>query len=204
MIFVADEIRTVKDGKYGTEETNGSWNGIVGELIRRVSATRITYFLCINRRFLDFDSLKGHSLLQSVIVLFFWNVEQEADIAISALTISSERERVIEFSKPFMSLGISIMVYKPEKSNPGVFSFMSPLSNEIWLCFFFAYIGVSRKIIKIQETKFHSNEHVTGRHMKYPNSVVGWLLAVVDRATCILIMGSTILILLELSYSGVR
>ena len=33
---IADEIRTVKDGKYGAEETNGSWNGMVGELIRRV------------------------------------------------------------------------------------------------------------------------------------------------------------------------
>jgi len=68
---------------------------------------------------------------------------QEADIVISALTISSERERVIEFSKPFMSLGISIMVYKPKKLGPSVFSFMSPLSNEIWLCVLFAFIGVS-------------------------------------------------------------
>ena len=68
---MADEIRTVKDGKYGAEETNGSWNGMVGELIRRVSVTRFAHFLCINRRFLDFDSSKSHSLLQSVIVTFF-------------------------------------------------------------------------------------------------------------------------------------
>jgi hypothetical protein len=68
--------------------------------------------------------------------------EQEADISISPLTISSERERVIDFSKPFMSLGISIMVYKPPKLTPHVFSFMSPLSYEIWLCVLFAYVGV--------------------------------------------------------------
>jgi ionotropic glutamate receptor len=68
---------------------------------------------------------------------------------IAPLTISSERERVIEFSKPFMSLGISIMVYKPTKLGPNVFSFMSPLSNEIWLCVFFAFIGVSILIIII-------------------------------------------------------
>jgi hypothetical protein len=42
-----------------------------------------------------------------------------------------------------MSLGISIMIKKPEKEIPGVFSFMYPLSYEIWMCVIFAYIGVS-------------------------------------------------------------
>ena len=68
---------------------------------------------------------------------------QTADLAIAPLTISSMRERVIDFSKPFMSLGISIMIKKPEKQKPGVFSFMDPLSYEIWLCIIFAYLGVS-------------------------------------------------------------
>lgn len=58
---------------------------------------------------------------------------QEADIAIAAMTITAERERVIDFSKPFMSLGISIMIKKPVKQTPGVFSFMNPLSQEIWV-----------------------------------------------------------------------
>jgi len=33
-----------------------------------------------------------------------------ADVAIAPLTISSQRERVVDFSKPFMQLGISIMI----------------------------------------------------------------------------------------------
>lgn len=49
------------------------------------------------------------------------------------MTITSERERVIDFSKPFMSLGISIMIKKPVKQKPGVFSFLDPLSTEIWV-----------------------------------------------------------------------
>lgn len=49
------------------------------------------------------------------------------------MTITAERERVIDFSKPFMSLGISIMIKKPVKQNPGVFSFLNPLSQEIWV-----------------------------------------------------------------------
>ena len=50
---------------------------------------------------------------------------------------------MIDFSKPFMSLGISIMIKKPQKSKPGVFSFLDPLAYEIWMCIVFAYIGVS-------------------------------------------------------------
>lgn len=62
---------------------------------------------------------------------------------IAPLTINSQRERVVDFSKPFMNLGISIMIKKPEKQKPGVFSFLAPLSREIWMCIIIAYLGVS-------------------------------------------------------------
>lgn len=67
------------------------------------------------------------------VVFFIMFFAQEADIAIAPMTITAERERVIDFSKPFMSLGISIMIKKPAKENPGVFSFLNPLSQEIWV-----------------------------------------------------------------------
>lgn len=36
---LTDELRIVKDGLYGTENPNknGGWDGMVGELVRRVS-----------------------------------------------------------------------------------------------------------------------------------------------------------------------
>ena len=49
----------------------------------------------------------------------------------------------MDFTKPFMDLGISIMIKKPIKKLPGVFSFMDPLSKEVWMCMTFAYVGVS-------------------------------------------------------------
>uniref|UniRef100_A0A182TTJ3 Ionotropic glutamate receptor L-glutamate and glycine-binding domain-containing protein n=3 Tax=Cellia TaxID=44534 RepID=A0A182TTJ3_9DIPT len=70
-------------------------------------------------------------------------VRKEADFAIAPMTITSERERVIDFSKPFMSLGISIMIKRPVKQKPSVFSFLNPLSKEIWVCVLFSYVGVS-------------------------------------------------------------
>lgn len=60
-------------------------------------------------------------------------VRKEADFAIAPMTITSERERVIDFTKPFMSLGISIMIKRPVKQKPSVFSFLNPLSKEIWV-----------------------------------------------------------------------
>ena len=70
-------------------------------------------------------------------------VRREAEIAIAPLTINSMREQVADFTKPFMSLGISIMIKKPARQKLGFFSFMNPLSEEIWMCIVFAYIGVS-------------------------------------------------------------
>ena len=64
-------------------------------------------------------------------------------MAIAPLTITSARERVIDFSKPFMQLGISIMIKKPDKQKPGVFSFMDPLDSRVWLCIVISYMAVS-------------------------------------------------------------
>lgn len=60
-------------------------------------------------------------------------VRREADLAIASMTITSERERVVDFSKPFMSLGIAIMIKKPVRPRPSFFSFLNPLSKEIWV-----------------------------------------------------------------------
>jgi ABC-type amino acid transport substrate-binding protein len=70
-------------------------------------------------------------------------VRHEADLIISGLTITLVREKAVEFSLPFMNLGISIMVYKPKEEKPQVFSFMAPLSKEIWMCVLLAYVGIS-------------------------------------------------------------
>lgn len=40
---------------------------------------------------------------------YFFYLFQKADLAVAGLTITAEREKVIDFSKPFMTLGISIM-----------------------------------------------------------------------------------------------
>ncbi|XP_052795047.1 glutamate receptor 2-like isoform X2 [Mya arenaria] len=68
---------------------------------------------------------------------------KKADMAIAPLTINEERQRVVDFTKPFMKTGISIMIKKPDKEKPGIFSFMYPLSNLVWACVMLAFVGVS-------------------------------------------------------------
>ncbi|XP_011503697.1 PREDICTED: glutamate receptor ionotropic, kainate 2-like [Ceratosolen solmsi marchali] len=70
-------------------------------------------------------------------------LELKADFAICDLTITSERQSVIDFTAPFMNLGISILFSKPEKVVPKLFAFMSPLSTEVWMYMATAYLIVS-------------------------------------------------------------
>jgi len=85
---------------------------------------------------------------------------------VAPLTITLVREEVIDFSKPFMSLGISIMIKKPQKSKPGVFSFLDPLAYEIWMCIVFAYIGVSVVLFLVSRFspyEWHTEEYEDGQ-----------------------------------------
>uniref|UniRef100_A0A4W4F597 Glutamate receptor n=1 Tax=Electrophorus electricus TaxID=8005 RepID=A0A4W4F597_ELEEL len=95
-------IKLVSDGVYGVPGANGTWTGMVGELIAR-----------------------------------------KADLAVAALTITAEREKVIDFSKPFMTLGISIMYRVHLGRRPGYFSFLDPFSPGVWLFMLLAYLAVS-------------------------------------------------------------
>uniref|UniRef100_A0A8C6TGD6 Glutamate receptor, ionotropic, AMPA 1a n=1 Tax=Neogobius melanostomus TaxID=47308 RepID=A0A8C6TGD6_9GOBI len=95
----------------------------------------------------------------------------KADVAVAPLTITLVREEVIDFSKPFMSLGISIMIKKPTKSKPGVFSFLDPLAYEIWMCIVFAYIGVSVVLFLVSRFspyEWHSEDYEEGAEPQTP------------------------------------
>ncbi|XP_011152744.1 glutamate receptor ionotropic, kainate 2 [Harpegnathos saltator] len=70
-------------------------------------------------------------------------LDREADLAICDLTITYQRESAVDFSMPFMNLGISILFSKPEEKVPDLFSFLSPLSADVWIYMATAYLAVS-------------------------------------------------------------
>uniref|UniRef100_A0A914NQE1 Uncharacterized protein n=1 Tax=Meloidogyne incognita TaxID=6306 RepID=A0A914NQE1_MELIC len=78
-------IHVVRDNKYGSDNGNGSWDGMIGEIIRN-----------------------------------------EADMAVAPLTANFRRAEMVDFTKPFLSLGISIIFRIPEDFQPDIFSFLNP------------------------------------------------------------------------------
>ncbi|TRZ03994.1 hypothetical protein DNTS_025519, partial [Danionella cerebrum] len=66
-----------------------------------------------------------------------------ADLAVAPLTITFLREKAIDFSKPFLNTGISILYRRPNSTNSGFFSFLNPMTPDIWVYILLAYLGVS-------------------------------------------------------------
>ncbi|XP_033113339.1 glutamate receptor ionotropic, kainate 2-like [Anneissia japonica] len=70
-------------------------------------------------------------------------IDKKADLAVAPLTINLAREKVIGFSKPYMYLGLSILYNIHEAKSPGIFSFLNPLSFDVWLYILIAFLSVS-------------------------------------------------------------
>ncbi|KAH9403437.1 hypothetical protein TYRP_015327 [Tyrophagus putrescentiae] len=70
-------------------------------------------------------------------------MRHQADLAISDLTATYAREQVVDFTMPFMNLGITILFKKTPNEEPELFSFLKPLSVEVWLYLGSAFLAVS-------------------------------------------------------------
>ncbi|CAG0878616.1 unnamed protein product [Darwinula stevensoni] len=170
MVGFRFRLELVPDGVYGVKNPfTGEWNGIVRQLMTR----EIPYVMISrdnatgNYTFTGFciDMLKAISNLvgfqyeiklvdDGVYGIFNpetgkWNgmvgslIDKKADLAVGSMTINYARESVIDFTKPFMNLGISILFKVPTSPPTRLFSFMNPLAIEIWLYVLAAYVLVS-------------------------------------------------------------
>ena len=70
-------------------------------------------------------------------------LNEEADIAVADLSITTERLSAVEFSMPWMNLGISIIYIKPRQAPPSFFSFLEPFSYEVWISTVISLLVVS-------------------------------------------------------------
>uniref|UniRef100_A0A8D3C2W4 Glutamate receptor n=1 Tax=Scophthalmus maximus TaxID=52904 RepID=A0A8D3C2W4_SCOMX len=86
------EIYQVGDSKYGSQLPNGSWNGMIGDLISK-----------------------------------------KADLAVSAITITPERENIVDFSKRYLDYSVGILLRKPEEKI-NIFSLFAPFDLAVWAC----------------------------------------------------------------------
>lgn len=72
--------------------------------------------------------------------------DRKADIGVCDLTVTYERRMAVDFTMPFMTLGISILYAKPTPQPKNFFSFLLPLSGSVWICTGTAYVLVSMLI----------------------------------------------------------
>ncbi|XP_063632011.1 glutamate receptor ionotropic, kainate 2 [Cydia splendana] len=96
-------------------------------------------------------------------------VDRKADIAVASMTINYAREAVIDFTKPFMNLGIGILFKVPTSQPTRLFSFLNPLAVEIWLYVLAAYILVSFTLFvmaRFSPYEWSSSTHVCGHETK--------------------------------------
>lgn len=56
---------------------------------------------------------------------------------------------MVDFTKPFMNTGISIMIKRPDKQKPNILSFKEPFSNSMWICIMCGFAGVSLVLVLI-------------------------------------------------------
>lgn len=127
-------IATPVEGKDGEYTYTGFIPDLMFELSRRI---RFQYEFYLNDRYgrLDkqtgeWDGMIGEVLLRDKNP----NATVGADIAAAAITITSGRERVVDFLKPFQHLGISVVIQKPQLNVDTPFSFgiFQPLDPIVW------------------------------------------------------------------------
>ncbi|XP_018563905.1 glutamate receptor ionotropic, kainate 2-like [Anoplophora glabripennis] len=76
-------------------------------------------------------------------------LEYRADLAITDFTITSDREEAVDFTVPFMNLGISVLFRKPFTAPPSFFSFADPFALDVWVALAGVFFLVSFSLFVI-------------------------------------------------------
>eukprot|EP00105_Crassostrea_gigas_P020120 XP_011438820.1 PREDICTED: glutamate receptor 2 [Crassostrea gigas] len=167
-ILVAPFLQYKKGGNASDKNYNNRFEGFMVDLMEKIAER-----LNLKYRFqLVHDNQYGRQDMKTGK----WNgimgelIDGVADMAVAPLTITLKRENVVDFTKPFMDVGISIMIKKPEIEKPGVFSFMKPFSIQIWMFIVLAYAAVSVGLFFVcRASPYEWRKLIQGSILKYEN-----------------------------------
>lgn len=71
-------------------------------------------------------------------------------MAVAPITVTAGRLEVVDFTDPFLQLGISMLMRQPDRrASSSLTSFLWPLSGSIWLYSAFAAIGTALSVIVV-------------------------------------------------------
>ncbi|CAG9860825.1 unnamed protein product [Phyllotreta striolata] len=120
---------------------NDQYEGFAIDIIKELSALRgFNYTFLVRADASNGEQDKNTGKWNGIIGDL---IDGVADIAICDLTITMKRAQAVDFTGPFMMLGISILYQKPTKAPPSFFSFADPFAFEVWKLLMLSWIGVS-------------------------------------------------------------
>ncbi|KAI8500664.1 hypothetical protein Bbelb_214820 [Branchiostoma belcheri] len=126
-----------RENKDGTYKYSGFCIDILNELAKNLGFTYQLYEVPDHK----FGAPEGNgSHWNGMVGEVMYN---RADIAIGPLTISAIRERVVDFTHPFMDHGVGMVSKKPEPKGSGIFGFLLPFDSSVWFSILGALIGVA-------------------------------------------------------------
>uniref|UniRef100_A0A3Q2QYT9 Glutamate ionotropic receptor delta type subunit 1 n=1 Tax=Fundulus heteroclitus TaxID=8078 RepID=A0A3Q2QYT9_FUNHE len=99
------------------------------------------------------SGMQGVTTKQNLLCL------QRADLAVSAITITPERESVVDFSKRYLDYSVGILMRKSEEKI-NIFSLLAPFDLAVWACIAAAIpvVGIMIFLLRrIQAVRCHSN-----------------------------------------------
>lgn len=70
-------------------------------------------------------------------------IAQEADLAVIDLSMTTQRQAAVDFTMPYMNTGVGILYKKRAPPKPNLFSFLLPLSLDVWLYMITTFFLVS-------------------------------------------------------------
>ncbi|XP_063720038.1 glutamate receptor ionotropic, delta-2-like [Symsagittifera roscoffensis] len=103
------------------------FSGFCVDLLDEVSKQLNFQYIMYNAS--EYGRLDGHSWVGAVGEVAY----KRADIAVSGMLITSQREEAVDFSTRFMDYGVGILIRKTTPSQT-VFGFLQPLNPQVWTC----------------------------------------------------------------------
>ncbi|CAG5131286.1 unnamed protein product, partial [Candidula unifasciata] len=80
-----------------------------------------------------------------------------ATMSVAPLSINAQREDVIDFTKPFKTRFISVLMLIPRREN-SYFEFLNPLSPVVWICTLCAFVVVSIVLYTLERVGRDKNQ----------------------------------------------
>ena len=137
------------------------------------------------------EETKLVSACGSIFPLFF----QNAAMTMAPLSINTGREEAIDFTKPFKTRAISVLMKTP-KTTPSFFQFLKPFSPWVWICTLVSIVLVSCILFLFEKFSKHRKALSDQRKYSLPKScwfVFGGLVQGGPDANPITLAGKTLI-----------